>query len=263
MVRLAALLVAGGRGTRFGAAEPKQFLRLGGRPLYEHAARTLHDCGLVDGLFVVAPPGYEERMRAELGDAGLDRRLAAVVAGGASRQESVWRGLEAIGAFTHVLVHDAARPFVSEPLVIATLGAAIVHGAASVGLPVSDTLFRAESHAADAAEAPRPDERRAPPGLRPTKEAAWATAPVSRDGVWTVQTPQVFELELLREAHRHARHRGLEATDDAGLVVELGRRVELVRGHWWNIKVTRPSDLERAELLLALRDGLLASEEPA
>jgi 2-C-methyl-D-erythritol 4-phosphate cytidylyltransferase len=248
IVRLAALLVAGGRGSRFGSEDPKQFLLLGGRPLFEHAARALHQSSVVDTLYVVSTPGWEDRLRHHLETAGLAGKLGGVVAGGATRQDSVGRGLEAVGAFTHILVHDAARPFVTEALVLAALGAAVRHGAATVGLPISDTLFRAEVDM---------DEPRSEP------QATHAVAPVGRDGLWSVQTPQAFELELLREAHRHARSRGLEATDDGRLVLELGHRLDLVPGHWWNIKVTRPEDLVRAEMLLSFRDRWLAMEEPA
>jgi len=81
--------------------------------------------------------------------------------------------------------------------------------------------------------------------------------------MWSVQTPQVFEIELLREAHRHARGRNVDATDDGRLVLDLGRRLELVPGDWWNIKVTRAEDLQRAEAILAMRDRLSAEGEPA
>jgi 2-C-methyl-D-erythritol 4-phosphate cytidylyltransferase len=182
----------------------------------------------------------------------LDTKVLAVVAGGATRQESVWNGLEALGAFTHVLVHDAVRPFVSEAMVLETLGAATLHGAATTGLPVTDSLFRVEHQA---------DERQE--GPLGSLETARAVAPLGRDGVWSVQTPQVFELELLREAHRHARIRGLDATDDGRLVLELGKRLELVPGRWWNIKVTQRADLHRAEMLFAMRERLLAAEEPS
>lgn len=254
VVRLAALLVAGGRGTRFGTQAPKQFLDLGGRPLLEHAAKALHESPIVNALYVVAPAGSEARVQELLQNAGLERKLQAVVGGGATRQDSVWQGLEAVGVYTHVLVHDAARPFVNDELILATVGAAALHGAATAGLPVSDTLFRAET-----------DPELAPAGFSATRRSvrtARATAPLGRDGVWTVQTPQVFELELLREAHRHARARGLDATDDGQLVLELGHRLELVPGRWWNIKVTRPEDLAIAELLLGLRDRL-GAEDPA
>jgi 2-C-methyl-D-erythritol 4-phosphate cytidylyltransferase len=243
-VRVVGLLVAGGRGVRFGAGSPKQFLSLGGRPLYEHAARALHESPVVEALYVVVPSGREESVRAELASARIARKLRAVVPGGATRQESVWHGLEAIEACTHVLVHDAARPFLTEKLIQDVVAASERHGAATAALPVSDTLFRAEA-----------GERAAEPST------ARAVTPIARDGVWQVQTPQVFAVELLREAHRHARGRDNDATDDGTLVLELGRRLELVRGSWWNIKVTRPEDLRRAEAILAIRDALVAAEE--
>ena len=244
--RLAALLVAGGRGARFGADAPKQFLSLGGTPLLVHAARALHESPIVEALHLVVPAGWEDRVRELLEEARLVRKLRAVVPGGATRQESVWQGLTTIIGCTHVLVHDAARPFLTDRLIQATVSASERQGAATVALPVSDTLFRGEVSGVDEVVA-----------------GSHAVAPIPRDGVWTVQTPQVFEVELLREAHRHARARGLEATDDGTLVLEIGRRVELVRGNWWNIKVTRPEDLLRAEKIWMMRDQLPDTEEDA
>jgi 2-C-methyl-D-erythritol 4-phosphate cytidylyltransferase len=244
--RFAGLLVAAGRGARFGADEPKQFLSLGGVPLLVHAARTLNDSPIIEELHVAVPAGWEDRVRELLEAAGILQKLRAIVPGGATRQDSVSRGLEPIVACSHVLIHDAARPFLTERLIQAAVSASERHGAATVALPVSDTLFRGEVASVD-------------------EEAvgSHAVAPIPRDGVWSVQTPQVFELELIREAHRHARSRNLDATDDGTLVLELGRRVELVRGNWWNIKVTRPEDLLRAEAILAMRDKLIDAEEEA
>lgn len=243
-VRLAAVLVAGGRGARFGDETPKQFLALGGEPLFLHAARVLAASPIVDSLVVVATPGWETDVGQHLAAARLDRKLSGIVPGGATRQDSVWCGLEAVEGCTHVLVHDAARPFLTERLVQRAVGGAETSGAASVGLPISDTLFRGEAD----------PEAGSPGGAR-------AVAPVPRDGLWSVQTPQVFELELLREAHRQARARGQDATDDGSLVLELGRTLVLVRGAWWNLKVTRTEDLRRAERILAVRALLDTDDE--
>lgn len=241
--RIAGLLVAGGQGARFGGETPKQFLALGGRPLFLHAAAALAASPVIEGLVLVVPEGWEDRARELLREARLAGKLQHVVAGGATRQESVWRGLEKVAGCTHVLVHDAARPFLTSGAIQATVSASERHGAATVAIPVSDTLYRAEvSDPGDDGD-------------------AYAVTPVSRDGMWSVQTPQVFEVELLREAHRHARGRNIDATDDGRLVLELGRRLELVPGTWWNVKVTRAADLLRAEAILAMREQLMAVEE--
>lgn len=227
--RLAGLLVAAGRGARFGTEQPKQFQVLEGRMLFEYAAETLHDSPLVHGLVVVVPPGWQDRVRARLAAAGLATKLVAVVAGGDQRRESVRCGLAALDGFTHVLVHDAARPFLTPRLIRDTVAAVHRHGAATAALRVSDTLMQSHGDADEAA------------------------ATLQRDGVWAVQTPQVFDLAVLRAAHERAAAAGADATDDGSLVLGLGRRLELVPGNWWNIKVTRREDLRRAQCILKMR----------
>lgn len=234
--RLAAVLVAAGRGDRFGGATPKQFAVLEGQPLYWLAAAELVRSPLVHELVVVVPDGWTDRIRRQLSLERLSEKPTRVVVGGTSRRESVWRGLETIESATHVLVHDAARPFLTQRLIRDAVAAVHHHGAATVALPVSDTLMRgeaAEDHAATT---------------------------VNRDGVWAVQTPQVFERALLERAHENARVHGLDATDDGSLVLALGRRLDLVPGNWWNIKVTHAEDLRRAACILKMRSLLEEGE---
>lgn len=240
-VPAAALLVAGGRGERFGAEVPKQFLPLGGRPLFVHAAAVLDASPCIDHWVLVVPLGWDATARAALATAGADRNLAAIVAGGATRQESVHKGLAALAAHAsahglrpaeHVLVHDAARPFVTQRLVEATLAAARQTGAATVATPIADTLARATADALTLGEV------------------------LDRDRVWSVQTPQAFAADILHAAHEWANANAHQGTDDGGLVRQIGRPVALVPGPWWNLKVTRPEDFEPAELLLELRSRL-------
>jgi len=235
-VRVTALLVAGGSGSRFGGEEPKQFRQLGGRPLLWHAASALAASPAVDTLVAVVPAGFEDAARAALQGRQIEAKLLAVVAGGASRQDSVWQGLQAAGDATHILVHDAARPFVTQRMIAAAVDAARRTGACTVALPVADTLVRAAA------------------------DGAVVTGVLDRTGAWSVQTPQAFARAVLQAAHEHARARGHVGTDDGGLVHALGHPVELVRGTWWNLKVTRPEDWARAEILLELRARLEAME---
>ena len=227
--RVAAILVAAGLGKRLGAAEPKQFAELGGRALLTHALRTLSTSVHVVHVVVVLPVGWEERARTLCAAAGLDLVHTTWIAGGATRQESVHRGLQALPDATHVLVHDAARPFLTATHIERTVHAARQHDAATLALPVTDTLLRA---------APEHDG------------AAQATQHVERRGMWAIQTPQVFERTLLEQAHERARADHAQATDDGTLVLALGRTVVLVEGNWWNLKITTPDDFERARWIL-------------
>jgi 2-C-methyl-D-erythritol 4-phosphate cytidylyltransferase len=219
-----AIVVAGGSGLRFGA--PKQFLPLAGSPVVAwsvRAARSVAD-GVV--LVVPAPTG-------STGDAGLpgpgatgDAAFGAtcVVAGGATRAQSVRAGLAGVPDDAGVIVvHDAARPLATPDLFAAVVGAVRtgdVDGAVPV-VPVADTLKRVA------------DGR--------------VVATVDRSGLVAIQTPQAFAAEALRSAHAT----GGEATDDAGLLEACGRAVGTVDGDPRNVKLTRPEDLVLAEALVS------------
>lgn len=229
--RVGAILVAAGRGARMRAAEPKQFHDLGGRRLVMYALQSLSSSPRVAHVVVVVPAEWEERARAFCIEPQRRAAPVTVVAGAATRQGSVHCGLQVLPPCSHVLVHDAVRPFVTLAHIERVVDAAQRHGAATIALPLTDTLVRV-----------------AAPG--DVSSAAANVQRVDRQGLWSVQTPQAFERDLLLRAHEHARDHGLQATDDGGLVVALGRRLELVEGSWWNIKVTTPEDLQRARWIL-------------
>ena len=211
---IAALLMAAGSGTRFGAAQPKQYLPLLGRPVIRHAAEALLAEGLVDILLPVCAAGEEARI------AGLLDGLPVLpaVAGGTTRQASVRAGLEALAGRTPevVLVHDAARPVVPRGTIAALLEALQGAPGAIPAQPVADTLKRGDG------------------------TAILETVP--RAGLYRAQTPQGFRFGALLAAHRAA---GGEATDDAQLLELAGERVMLVAGSETNVKITFPEDLER------------------
>ena len=211
---IAALLMAAGSGTRFGAAQPKQYLPLLGRPVIRHAAEALLAEGLVDTLLPVCAAGEEARIAALLD--GLP--VLPAVAGGATRQASVRAGLEALAGRVPevVLVHDAARPVVPRGTIAALLEALQGAPGAIPAQPVADTLKRGDGTA-----------------IRET---------VPRAGLYRAQTPQGFRFGTLLAAHRAASG---EATDDAQLLELAGERVMLVAGSETNVKITFPEDLER------------------
>ena len=222
-----AILVAAGRGERLGAARPKAFLELAGRPMLARAAEAFQAAAGVDGIVAVVPAEEVEGARRLL--AGLPR-LRAVVAGGARRQDSVQAGLAASGASADdvVLIHDAARPFVEPGLIEAVAAAAREHGAALPVLAVVDTVKRVRD--------------------------GFVVETLDRGELHGAQTPQGFRLGLLARACAAAEARGLTLTDEC-LAVELaGQRVRAVPGSARNRKITTPADLEWAEALLR-REG--------
>jgi 2-C-methyl-D-erythritol 4-phosphate cytidylyltransferase len=222
--RSVAVLVAAGRGERMGAARPKAFLPLAGRPLLLRAAEAFEATAEVEAIVAVVPAGEQRAARELLASLG---KVTAVVAGGATRQDSVRAGLDAIEpAFDGiVLVHDAARALVEPALIAAVARAAAEAGAAIPVLPLVDTIKRVREG-----------------DVRET---------LDRSELAAAQTPQGVRRALLAEALSAAARDGVRLTDEAMAVERLGGRVAAVVGSPRNLKITTPHDLRWAELLLA------------
>ncbi len=210
-MRIAAILVAAGTGSRFGTETPKQFLPLARKPVIRHAAEAL-----TAHAALLQPVGDASAIDAAL--AGIDH--LPTVPGGTTRQDSVRLGLEVLVAHAPdvVLVHDAARPLIPPGTVPALLSALAHHPGAIPAQPVADTLKHVTSGVID------------------------RTAP--RDGLYRAQTPQAFRFPVLLAAHRASTG---GATDDASLLEAIGQSVAIVAGHEDNIKLTYPDDLARLE----------------
>ena len=222
-----AIVPAGGLGTRMGSRRPKQYLRLGRVPILVATLRALGRARGIAGIVVVVPEAHVAETRRLLARLRVPRILD-VVAGGADRQESVWRGLQRIPEQAErVLVHDAVRPFIDAALVARVLAAA-AGGAATCGIPVRETVKR-------------------------VSDAGAIEATIPRQGLWLTQTPQVFTRALLWEAHEKARRDGFAGTDDAVLVERLGVTVAMVAGLGQNLKITTPEDLQTARAWAAPR----------
>ncbi len=217
MTRTTALIVAAGRGQRFGGSLPKQYATLAGVPLLRHTLGAFARHPAVDRVCAVIHP--DDRDLYEAAATGFD--IAEPVAGGASRQESVLRGLESLEADApaRVLIHDGARPFVSPAIIDRVLAALDTAPGAIAALPVVDTL-KQESDGRIAA----------------TRD---------RSGLWGAQTPQGFRYAEILAAHRAAA--GEELTDDAAVAERAGLAVALVEGSRENLKVTSQEDLRSAE----------------
>ena len=212
---IAVLIPAGGIGARLGQRTPKQFLRVGREAILAATVGHFRRHPRVAAIIVAAPGAHLARARRLLG-AGV-----TVVAGGATRQESVRLALEgAPHGVRVVLVHDAVRPFIDRALIDAVVAAAAASGAAICALPIAETVKRVRDDIVEAT--------------------------LDRAGLWAVQTPQGFRAALLREAHEKARRDSVVGTDDAMLVERLGQPVRVVPGLAGNVKITTPEDLRRA-----------------
>ncbi len=215
------LLVAAGRGSRFGGY--KQFAPLLGRPVFIHSAQTFSSSMLIVGFVVVAPPRRIREVRRMLRAYSI-RKVLGVVAGGEERTESVRRGLAGLPEHGWVAVHDAARPLINTTMLTRGFQACRSTGAATLGYPVSDTLKLVR-------------------GNRVVRT-------IDRRQLIAVQTPQFFDLGLLRRAHAAARRAHSSATDDCALVERLGVKPAWIPGPLTNLKVTTREDLSVIQSLM-------------
>jgi 2-C-methyl-D-erythritol 4-phosphate cytidylyltransferase/2-C-methyl-D-erythritol 2,4-cyclodiphosphate synthase len=220
-MRVAVIIVAAGRGERLGGDRPKQLLELGGRSLLERSVRAFDESHTVTALVVVKPADLVANPPAFLSRLSKPIRIAV---GGTRRQDSVANGFAAVEEDVDVVVvHDAARPFVSQSLLSRTIDAARESGAAIAAIPVSDTVKQAQAEG----------------------DIRTVTATLPRDTIFLAQTPQAFRRDVLQAAIALG-NSGVEATDEAALAERAGFPVRLVAGELTNIKVTTPEDLPHA-----------------
>jgi len=217
--KVGAVIVAAGSSQRMGGVN-KVLALLGGKPVLARVIDVFQRCNLIDQIVVVLSEPNLERCRRLVAEQGWSK-VTDVCAGGRRRQDSVVAGLSRLSHCHWVVIHDGARPLLTEDLIRRGLTEAKETGAAAVAVPVTDTIKVAG------------DDR-----------LVQQTPP--RHNLWAVQTPQVFRFDIIAEAYRQAKQ---EVTDDATLVEQLGYRVKLYMGSYDNIKITTADDLILAEVL--------------
>jgi 2-C-methyl-D-erythritol 4-phosphate cytidylyltransferase len=222
-----AIIAAAGTGYRMASDRPKQFLELAGTPIIFHTLKPFELCDSIHEVIVVLPAAESAEFLAQAGKRGI-RKLTRVVPGGATRADSVKRGLQAIRSATAeiVAVHDGVRPFVTVEEIENTVEAARRDGAAILVAPATDTIKLVEN--------------------------GTIVKTLDRSGLRQALTPQCFRYDLLRQAYEHADVRDTSVTDESVLVERLGHPVTIVEGSARNIKITTPYDLLVAGLLLSL-----------
>ena len=216
-----AVIVAAGSASRMGGID-KVMAPLKGEPMIVRTVRTFQECGAITEIVVVT----RQDLIGPISDlcAGFDK-VKAVVVGGNSRVESVWLGLSALGAGVELAaVHDGARPLISPEVIDRTVRAAHSYGAAAPAIPVKDTI-------------------------KVVQGGLIASTP-DRSALQAVQTPQIFDYDILRGALKKAIQEDAPITDDCSAVERIGVRVKIVEGEERNLKVTTPFDLKIAEMLL-------------
>jgi 2-C-methyl-D-erythritol 4-phosphate cytidylyltransferase len=220
-----AIIAAAGTGSRMAADRPKQFLQLAGTPIIFHTLKPFELCDSIQEVIVVLPAEEAAEFLAQAGKRGL-RKLARVVPGGATRADSVKRGLQAIRSATAeiVAVHDGVRPFVTVAEIERTVAAAQRDGAAILATPATDTMKLVEG--------------------------GTIVKTLDRRSLRRALTPQCFRFDLLRRAYDQVDVNDPLLTDESALVERLGQPVTIVEGSTRNIKITTSHDLLIAEALL-------------
>ena len=224
-----AIIAAAGAGTRMASDRPKQFLLLAGMPIIFHTLKPFEQCESIDEVIVVLPAEESAGFLSLAGRYGL-RKIARVVPGGATRADSVKRGLMSIRSATAeiVAVHDGVRPFVTVDEIDATIAAARADGAAILAAPVTDTIKQVD-------------------GRRIVKT-------LDRGELRRALTPQCFRYEVLRQAYQAADVNDASLTYESVLMEKLGIPVSMVEGSPRNIKITTVEDLAIAEAILDVTD---------
>jgi 2-C-methyl-D-erythritol 4-phosphate cytidylyltransferase len=231
VTRAVAVVLGGGVGTRFGADRPKQLLKLAGKTLIEHCVTAFASAPGVDEIVLVMPPAYRPEAKNLVGD-----QVSAIIAGGVTRSDSVRNALAHIFARypaenTGVLIHDAARPLVTQQIITDCVAALAHHDAIGTAVPTSDTILV-------------------------VSDGVIAHVP-PRETLYRAQTPQCFRLEVIIRAHRRAAaDPDFTPTDDCGVVLRYlpDVPVHVVEGSERNLKITYPGDLFVAESLLRAAD---------
>jgi 2-C-methyl-D-erythritol 4-phosphate cytidylyltransferase len=223
---LSTIIVAAGDSRRMGF--DKLFAMIAGKPLIAHTIDAFEGAGCVNEIIVVT----REDRRAEIKTIARDenfKKVQSIVPGGKHRQDSVRAGLGHLGAATkYVAVHDAARPLITAEQIESVFEQCRIHAAASLAEPISDTLKYADAE-------------------------FFVTVPLDRHQLYAMQTPQIFERQLIEDAYRAVYAENASVTDEVSAVERLGRKVILVPNKDLNFKITYPRDLELAEFVLKQR----------
>ena len=214
-----AIVVAAGKSTRYGGNIPKILLDLGGKPLLYHSLDVLEKSPLIEQIILVTSYDLIDTCEKEIIIPGKFKKIEAVIAGGKERQDSVKEGLKTIyKPIQNVLIHDGARPFLTQTMIKEVLCALTTVEGTVIGTKISDTIKEVDAN-------------------------LMIHHTVPRDMLWAVQTPQAFQYSVLMQAYQWAFDIGMQFTDDAGLVEKFGKKVQLIEGSSLNIKITTPEDL--------------------
>ncbi|QUH19843.1 2-C-methyl-D-erythritol 4-phosphate cytidylyltransferase [Alkaliphilus sp. B6464] len=229
ILKTSAIIVAAGKGRRMGREYNKQYILLGNKPIVAHTIEVFEDSSLIDEIILVVGKGEVDLIKQIIIDKYNFKKVISIVEGGDRRQDSVYNGLRAIGNNCNiVLIHDGARPFITDSIIEEGIDVANKTGACIAAVPVKDTI-KVSNESMDVVNTP------------------------NRETLWAVQTPQVFKYQLVMDAYEKLQNSNIEATDDAMIIERLGYTVKIIKGSYENIKITTPEDLILGEGILKNR----------
>lgn len=220
------VVVAAGKGTRMNMDMNKQYIKVGGIPILARTLRKFEDLDYINEIILVAHIDDILYCKENVVDAYNFKKIRHIVAGGLTRQDSVFNGLiEVYDRADIVIIHDGARPFADEESIAACIEAAAEYGVSTVAVPVKDTIKTSNSE-------------------------GFVDSTPDRSVLWSVQTPQAFKYNIIMDSHRRARIDGFIGTDDTVLAERLGVKTKLVMGSYNNIKITTREDLIFSEAII-------------
>jgi 2-C-methyl-D-erythritol 4-phosphate cytidylyltransferase len=230
-MRTIAIILAAGVGKRMGAATNKQLLFLDNKPIIAHTLQVFDDCRAVDGIYLVVNQKDLPAVQEEILETYRFNKVMKLVMGGRLRQDSVKNGLEAIEPpCDTVVIHDGARPFVTPSFIEKGIFLMEMFDAIVPAIPVKDTI-------------------------KVVSKEGFVVKTLERDSLWHVQTPQTFKYELIAKAYRDGMAKKLYGYDDATFLEYSGKKVRVIEGSPYNIKITTPEDLTTARGILSELKG--------
>lgn len=221
-----AIVLSAGQGKRMGTKVQKQYLEIEGKPVLYYSLHAFEQSPLIDEIILVVGDNQKEYCEEQIVSKYHISKVKQIVQGGAERYHSVWNGLQEV-AEGYVFIHDGARPFINEEIISRAYEEVLQSNACVVGMPVKDTIKIADVE-------------------------GYAESTPDRNRLWMIQTPQVFDVALIKNAYvRLMQQDEIRVTDDAMVVEQmLGSKVKLVKGSYENIKITTPEDLQIATLFV-------------
>jgi 2-C-methyl-D-erythritol 4-phosphate cytidylyltransferase len=222
---ISVIIPAAGQGKRMNAGINKQFLAIDGKPILAITIDAFQKCRYVDEIIVVINPDEKELIQETILEVYDFRLPVRLITGGKERQDSVYNGLQAVNNQTDiVMIHDGARPFVSQDIIEKSIKETKKHKATITAVPVKDTI-------------------------KTVSDDLKVTGTLKRNELFQVQTPQSFDCSLLKAAYRYAKDNNITGNDDSTLVESYGHYVTVVHGEYSNIKITTPEDLVIGEAI--------------